>query len=210
MVSDKACLNQPRPTCTQFSSREYQVAISKTNRGQDVWVFTCSHVAIQNTIHFPSLIYTSLNQFHLLFKCLAMKRLINIFQFHHKNVRKEIYQYSNLKSLAKFVHTLNMCVLCLCLVIPLTTRCSSVLLITINYRSSSVSIASVLSYVMRQWYDRSQTRSPPTTVLKYMDWNGSVAMLVAKRSAGVTPEVNLRIPLHTSDEARKQWGPHML
>ena len=103
-----------------------------------------------------------------------------------------------------------MCVLCLCLVIPLTTRCSSVLLMTINYRSSSVSIASVLSYVMRQWYDRSQTRSPPTTVLKYMDWNGSVAMLVAKRSAGVTPEVNLRIPLHTSDEACKQWGPHML
>ena len=29
-------------------------------------------------------------------------------------------------------------------------------------------------------------------------------MLVAKRSAGVAPEVNLRIPLHAGDEAYKQ------
>ena len=37
-----------------------------------------------------------------------------------------------------------------------------------------------------------------------MDENGSAAMLAAKRSAGVAPEVNLRIPLCTGKEACKQ------
>ena len=36
------------------------------------------------------------------------------------------------------------------------------------------------------------------------DRNGSVAILAAKRSAGVAPEVNLRNPLRVGDEARKQ------
>ena len=40
-------------------------------------------------------------------------------------------------------------------------------------------------------------------------WNSSVAMLAAKRSAGVTPEVNLRIVLHTGDEAYKPGDPSL-
>ena len=40
-------------------------------------------------------------------------------------------------------------------------------------------------------------------VRKYMDWNGSAAMLATMRSAGVTPEVNLRILLHTGDKSCK-------
>ena len=38
---------------------------------------------------------------------------------------------------------------------------------------------------------------------KFVD--GSATMLTVKRSAGVTPEVNLRIPLHTGDKAYR-WG----
>ena len=38
---------------------------------------------------------------------------------------------------------------------------------------------------------------------KYMDGNGLVAMLASKWSAGVTPEVNMRIPLHADDKAHK-------
>ena len=41
-------------------------------------------------------------------------------------------------------------------------------------------------------------------VRKYMDENGLATMLTTKRSAGVTPEVNLRIPLHTGNKACKQ------
>ena len=41
-------------------------------------------------------------------------------------------------------------------------------------------------------------------VCKYMDENGSAAMLAAKGSAGVAPEVNPRIILHTGDKAHKQ------
>ena len=40
-------------------------------------------------------------------------------------------------------------------------------------------------------------------VHKYVDKNGSVAMLATNRSAGVTPEVNLRIPLCLGDKAQK-------
>ena len=39
-------------------------------------------------------------------------------------------------------------------------------------------------------------------VHKYVDRNGSAAMLTAKRSAGVTPEVNLRNMLHAGEEAQ--------
>ena len=38
---------------------------------------------------------------------------------------------------------------------------------------------------------------------KYVDKNVSAAMLAAKRSAGVTPEVNLSIPLHAVDDLYK-------
>ena len=41
---------------------------------------------------------------------------------------------------------------------------------------------------------------------KFMDWNG----LVTKRSAGVAPEVNLRIPLDAGVEACKQGDPPWL
>ena len=47
-------------------------------------------------------------------------------------------------------------------------------------------------------------------VHKYMDENSSAAMLVNKRSAGVTAEVNLRIPLHISNKAHKRWDPPWL
>ena len=40
-------------------------------------------------------------------------------------------------------------------------------------------------------------------VWKYMDENGSAAMLATKRSAGVIPEVNLMSPLCAGDEARR-------
>ena len=48
----------------------------------------------------------------------------------------------------------------------------------------------------------------PIYVYKYMDPKGLAAMLAVKRSADVTPEVNLRNPLHASDEVHK-WGATM-
>ena len=42
-------------------------------------------------------------------------------------------------------------------------------------------------------------------VCKHVDQYGSAAILAAKRSAGVAPEVNLRIPLHTGDEPCKSY-----
>ena len=42
-------------------------------------------------------------------------------------------------------------------------------------------------------------------MLEEVSWvKGLVAMLVMKRSAGVTPEVNLRNPLRTGDEIHKR------
>ena len=38
-------------------------------------------------------------------------------------------------------------------------------------------------------------------VCKYVNENKSAAMLAVKRSAGVAPDVKLRILLHTCDEA---------
>ena len=51
---------------------------------------------------------------------------------------------------------------------------------------------------MSAWfqYGRSQSWAALMLVFKYVDENGSVAMLAAKRSAGVAPEVN--ISDHTS------------
>ena len=41
-------------------------------------------------------------------------------------------------------------------------------------------------------------------VHNYVDQTGSTPILVAKRSAGVTPEVNQRILLHAGEKASKQ------
>ena len=41
---------------------------------------------------------------------------------------------------------------------------------------------------------------PHQCLHKYVVQKGSAAMLVVKRSAGVTPEVTVKNPLHTSDE----------
>ena len=38
---------------------------------------------------------------------------------------------------------------------------------------------------------------------KVLDQKGSAAMMAITRSAGVAPEVNLRNPLHTGEEAHK-------
>ena len=38
---------------------------------------------------------------------------------------------------------------------------------------------------------------------KYVDWHVLAPMLVAKRSSGVAPQVNLRILLEAGDEAHK-------
>ena len=40
-------------------------------------------------------------------------------------------------------------------------------------------------------------------VHKYMDQNGLAAILATKRAAGITPEVNLRIPLLAGNKAHK-------
>ena len=45
---------------------------------------------------------------------------------------------------------------------------------------------------------------------RYVDENDSAAMLVAKKSAGVPSEVNLRILLCTGDKAHKQVDPPWL
>ena len=46
---------------------------------------------------------------------------------------------------------------------------------------------------------------------RYVEEIGSAAMLVTKMSAGVPPEVNLRIPLHASNKLDKQgWGSDWL
>ena len=52
-------------------------------------------------------------------------------------------------------------------------------------------------------HDRSRSQALPMLVHKYVDKNGSAAMLAAKRSAGLAPEVNLRSPLHAGDDLHK-------
>ena len=47
-------------------------------------------------------------------------------------------------------------------------------------------------------------------VSKYADRNGLAAMLATKRSAGITPEVNLMILLHAGDKAHKLGDPPWL
>ena len=48
-----------------------------------------------------------------------------------------------------------------------------------------------------------RSRALPMDVCKYVDENGSAVMLAAKRSAGVTPKVNLRNLLYTVNKAHK-------
>ena len=55
-------------------------------------------------------------------------------------------------------------------------------------------------------HDRSQSWARPMPIHKYVDNNGSAAMLVTKRSAGVAPKMNLRIPLHAGNKAKKPRG----
>ena len=69
----------------------------------------------------------------------------------------------------------------------------------------SAARTSVLSHAVRQRVlDPGLKSHQYLYVCKYVDWNGFGAMLATKRSAGVTPEVNLRNPLHVGDEACKQ------
>ena len=68
---------------------------------------------------------------------------------------------------------------------------------------SSVGGASVLLHGARQQHTRSCTPAPPMLVHMYVDQNGLAAMLAVKRSAGVTPKVNLRNPLHTGGKVCK-------
>ena len=65
-----------------------------------------------------------------------------------------------------------------------------------NSTQSSVLTASALFHTVRQWHDNPQSRALPMLVHKYVDENGSAVMPAAKRSADVTPEMNLRE--HTS------------
>ena len=46
--------------------------------------------------------------------------------------------------------------------------------------------------VEQLWRDRSQFQASPMPVCRYVEESSVVAMLAAKRSAGVTPEMNLR------------------
>ena len=48
------------------------------------------------------------------------------------------------------------------------------------------------SITVRQWHDRSWFGAPPMLVHKYVDENGLAALLAAKRSASVTPEMSHR------------------
>ena len=56
---------------------------------------------------------------------------------------------------------------------------------------SSVGRASAWSHTVRYWHHRSQSLAPPVPASRYVEENGSAAILATKRLAGVTPEVNL-------------------
>ena len=51
---------------------------------------------------------------------------------------------------------------------------------------------------------RKHSRNHFENVSKYVDEKGSAAMMASKRSAGVSPEENLRILLYEGNEASKQ------
>ena len=73
-------------------------------------------------------------------------------------------------------------------------------------RHTPVSRSSTWSHTVRQQHSISKSRAPPMLVCKYVDDNGSVAMLDTKRSVGVTPEANFReytshVPLPSVNKA---------
>ena len=60
--------------------------------------------------------------------------------------------------------------------------------------------------VRQQQHDRSQFQDPPMPAYRYIEENGSAAMLATKKLAVVTPEVNLRefvthMPLPSANKA---------
>ena len=64
--------------------------------------------------------------------------------------------------------------------------------IAVPSRHSSVGRASTCSHTVRQWWhNRSWFLAPPMPAHKYVEDNGSAAILAAKKLAGVTSEVNL-------------------
>ena len=60
-----------------------------------------------------------------------------------------------------------------------------------------------LNNLKSRWILGSSPHNAYIYVYKYVDRKISFAMLAVKRSAGVAPEVNLRNPLSTCDEAWK-------
>ena len=63
----------------------------------------------------------------------------------------------------------------------------------LDNRCNSICRTSAESHTVRLQHNRSQSRVPPMPAHRYMEEKGSAAMLAAKRSAGVTPEVNSRV-----------------
>ena len=70
--------------------------------------------------------------------------------------------------------------------------------------------APVLSHAVRQRHTQSWAWATPMLVCKYVVQIGLATMLATKRSAGVTPDLNLRNPLHLGDKTPKQGNPPWL
>ena len=83
----------------------------------------------------------------------------------------------------------------------LPTAQSSIAINTIFHCSAGV--AQSVERLSWQRHAGSWTGAPPILVCEYVDQNGLVSMLAIKRSAGVTPVVNIRNLLHADDEAYK-------
>ena len=62
---------------------------------------------------------------------------------------------------------------------------------TINFFQIRAGIAQSVERLPQWWHDESQFQAPPMPAHRYVEYNGSAAILATKRSAGVTPEVNL-------------------
>ena len=64
-------------------------------------------------------------------------------------------------------------------------------LFKISNNSSVGRVSACMVSPCEQRHDRFQFQAPPMPARRYMEENGLAAMLVTKRSADVTPEVNL-------------------
>ena len=84
------------------------------------------------------------------------------------------------------------------------TRVLSYCEVILNLRSGNRA-GMVKSVVQRRAWSWVETPANACAhvICKYVDQKGLAAMLITKRSAGVAPEVNLRNPLHTGDQAHK-------